>query len=605
MSVRAGIVVTGTEVLSGIVADRNGPWLSERLRERGVELAHIVVVADRPADVRAALDFLAGEGLELIITTGGLGPTADDLTAEVVGGFAGRAMVLDEALEERILAILRRNRARWRTYSEAAMRAGNRKQALVPDGATILEPVGTAPGLVVPPADGAGPLVVVLPGPPGELRPMWAVALETEPLRALLARAGALEQRMLRLYGVPESEIALSLVEIERGGVPLDELEITTCLRRGEIEIATVFPPQASATYDAFAGAVRERHGDTLFSEDGATIDEQVATLLAGRTIAVAESCTGGRMAGRLTDRAGSSAYVLGGVVVYSDAAKVRVRRRPRRADRAPRRGVAGGRRRARRRGDRALRRPARGGDHRDRRTRRRQRGEAGRHGLRQRGRARRRAGGPRRAAARRPSDGARAHDDGGDAPAAPAAAAAVSLRLFVALDLPAPAVAALAAFRDLAADPAIWRPLPEANFHVTLAFLGHRPEGDADIVAAMLEGLDDRPPPALALGAGLLLPARRARVLTVAVVDASGALARLQATVSDALAAAGVYTPEARPFRPHVTVGRLRPGARAPRTLAAEPEPVGFGAGAVTLYRSRTGRGGAVYEPLASRRLR
>jgi nicotinamide-nucleotide amidase len=324
MTVRAGIVVTGTEVLSGIIADRNGPWLSERLRERGVQLAHIVVVADRPGDVRAALDFLARERVDLILTSGGLGPTADDLTAEVVGGFAGRAMVLDEALEERILAILRRNRARWRSYSEEAMRAGNRKQAIVPEGATILEPVGTAPGLVVPPASGDGPLVVVLPGPPGELRPMWEVAVETAPLREVLARAGTLEQRMLRLFGVPESEIALSLRAIEENGVPLDRLEITTCLRRGEIEIATVFPPEAGRDYDALVEGIRERHGTTLFSEDGASIDELVAGLLAGRTIAVAESCTGGLMAARLTDRAGSSAYALGGVVVYSNDAKVR-----------------------------------------------------------------------------------------------------------------------------------------------------------------------------------------------------------------------------------------------------------------------------------------
>src|SRR5918995_6938058 len=113
MTVRAGIVVTGTEVLSGIIADRNGPWLSERLRERGVESAHIVVVADRPADVRAALDFLAREGADLIVTSGGLGPTADDLTAEVVGAFAGREMVLDEPLEERIAEILAPLMKRW------------------------------------------------------------------------------------------------------------------------------------------------------------------------------------------------------------------------------------------------------------------------------------------------------------------------------------------------------------------------------------------------------------------------------------------------------------------------------------------------------------
>ena len=322
MTVRAGIVVTGTEVLSGIVTDRNGPWLSERLRERGVQTAQIVIVGDRPGDVRAALDFLAREGVDLIVTSGGLGPTADDLTAEVVGAFAGRPMVLDAALEERILAILRRNRARWRSYSEEAMRAGNRKQAIVPDGAAILEPMGTAPGLLVPPAGGDGPLVAVLPGPPGELQPMWEIAAGTEPLRALLAGAGTFEQRMLRLYGVPESEIALSLSALEEEGVPLERLEITTCLRRGEIEIATVFAPEAERDYDAFAAGIAARHGDTLFSADGSTIDEQVAALLAGRTIAVAESCTGGLMAGRLTDRAGSSAYVLGGVVVYSNEAK-------------------------------------------------------------------------------------------------------------------------------------------------------------------------------------------------------------------------------------------------------------------------------------------
>jgi len=317
-AVRAGIVVTGTEVLSGIVADRNGPWLSERLREHGVQLAHIVVVGDRPADLRAALEFLAN--VDLLITSGGLGPTADDLTAEVVGDFAGRAMVLDEALEERILAILRRHRAGWRSYSEEAMRAGSRKQAIVPEGATILEPVGTAPGLIVP-VDGR--LVLVLPGPPRELQPMWETATRTEPLRGLLARAGALEQRMLRLFGVPESEIALTLVALEEEGVPLERLEITTCLRRGEIEIATVFSPEAAGDYEVFAAGVRARHGDALFSDDGSSIDAQVAALLAGRTVAVAESCTGGLMAARLTDRAGSSDYVLGGAVVYSNAAKV------------------------------------------------------------------------------------------------------------------------------------------------------------------------------------------------------------------------------------------------------------------------------------------
>jgi nicotinamide-nucleotide amidase len=328
MSARAGIVVTGTEVLSGIVADRNGPWLSERLRERGVQVAHVVICGDRPDDLRAALEFLAGEGVDLLVTSGGLGPTADDLTAEVVAGFTGRALALDPALEERIWAIVSRLRSIG-GFDEPMMRAGSRKQALVPEGATVLEPVGTAPGLVVPPREPGGPVVLVLPGPPSELRPMWEAALATPALQAALAGAGRLEQRMLRLVGVPESVIAATLRDLEAEGLPLGGLEITTCLRRGELEIATVFEPAAAADYDAFAAAVRERHGKALFSDDGSTVDDQVAGLLAGRTVAVAESCTGGLMAARLTERAGSSAYVLGGVVVYANEAKVALARVP------------------------------------------------------------------------------------------------------------------------------------------------------------------------------------------------------------------------------------------------------------------------------------
>jgi nicotinamide-nucleotide amidase len=155
---------------------------------------------------------------------------------------------------------------------------------------------------------------------------MWRAALETEALQAALAGAGVYEQRIMRLFGPPESEIAKTLRDAEADGVPLDRLEITTCLRRGEIEIATVFEPDAAEDYAAFEAAVLERHGATVFARDGETIDELVAAALLGppvRTVAVAESCTGGLMAGRLTDRAGSSQYVLGGLTVYSNEAKV------------------------------------------------------------------------------------------------------------------------------------------------------------------------------------------------------------------------------------------------------------------------------------------
>ena len=324
VSARAGVVVTGTEVLTGIIGDKNGPWLSERLYGLGVEHAHTMIVGDRPEDVRAALDFFASAGMDLVVTSGGLGPTEDDLTARVVADFTGREFVLDEALEGRIAKILERLTRRWPDIDQEAIRAGNRKQAFVPQGAEVLEPVGTAPGFVVPhTAD--GPTVVVLPGPPRELQPMWETATATDPFRAAIAGATEYRARMMRLFGIPESEIAETLRVARREGIDLEQLEITTCLRRGEIEIATRYEPEREGVYERFAAVVRDRHADTLFSEDGSTIDEQVAGLLRSRslTIAVAESCTGGLLAGRLTDLAGSSEYVLGGLVVYSNEAKV------------------------------------------------------------------------------------------------------------------------------------------------------------------------------------------------------------------------------------------------------------------------------------------
>jgi nicotinamide-nucleotide amidase len=327
MAARAGIVVTGTEVLTGRVVDRNGPWLAERLRELGVDVAHNIIVGDRPDDVRDALGWLASAGVDLIITSGGLGPTEDDLTAAVVGEFQQRPLALDEDLEGRIWKILEALTIRWPDLDEEAIRRSNRKQALVPAGATVLEPVGTAPGLIVgPPADAAdGPTVVVLPGPPRELQPMWRAAIELDAFRAAIGGATVYRQHMLRLFGIPESEIANTMLQARAAGIDLDALEITTCLRRGEVEVVTRYEPPQQDVYDAFAALVAEKHPRELFSDDGTSVDEQVAALLreSEQTIATAESCTGGLLVGRLTDLAGSSDYVLGGVVVYSNAAKV------------------------------------------------------------------------------------------------------------------------------------------------------------------------------------------------------------------------------------------------------------------------------------------
>ncbi|HEY2182054.1 MAG TPA: competence/damage-inducible protein A [Solirubrobacteraceae bacterium] len=327
MSARAGIVVTGTEVLTGRVSDRNGPWLADRLRELGVDLAYVQIVGDRREDMDAALRFMAERGMDVVLTSGGLGPTADDLTAEVVARFQGRELALDEALERRIAEIVAPLAKRWPNLDAAAIEAATRKQAMVPCGATVLDPVGTAPGLVVPPGDGAdgGPTVVVLPGPPRELQPMWAQATQARALQVAIAGATTYRQRTLRLFGMPESEIAETLRVAERDGVPLERLEITTCLKRGEIEVVTRYEPDAEGVYEDLVEVVAERHANTLFSTDGSTVDEIVARRLGegGRTIATAESCTGGLLAARLTERAGASDYVAGGLVVYSNAAKV------------------------------------------------------------------------------------------------------------------------------------------------------------------------------------------------------------------------------------------------------------------------------------------
>ena len=313
--------MTGTEVLTGRVTDRNGPWLSERLRELGVDHAYTLIVGDRREDMDAALRFLAARGVDVVVTSGGLGPTADDLTAEVVGRLRRAARWSStsrwRSASPRSCAPLM---SRWPDLDPDAIRAANRKQAVVPEGATVLEPVGTAPGLVVRAGDGDGPTIVVLPGPPRELQPMWPAAVATEAFRAAVAGAVELRQEMLRLFGIPESEIAETLRLAEDAGIGLDGLEITTCLRRGEIEVVTRFAPAAGGVYDALRGDSSASATPTRCSPTtGARSTSRWPTLLRARGAArspTAESCTGGLLAGaadraararRTTSSAGSS----------------------------------------------------------------------------------------------------------------------------------------------------------------------------------------------------------------------------------------------------------------------------------------------------------
>ncbi|MFR9804014.1 competence/damage-inducible protein A [Pseudonocardia sp. RS010] len=317
---RAGIVVTGSELLTGVIRDANGPWAARELGELGFEVAQVVIVGDRPEDLAAALRQVTEGGVDLVVTSGGLGPTADDITVEIVAAYVGSELELDTAMQETI----GRRVARWakRTgFDGPALDEATRKQAMVPRGAVVLDPVGTAPGLVVRRPD--GPLVVVLPGPPRELQGMWPAMLEAAPFAELLAGVPRAEARSLRFFNLPESEIAETLRDIERAR-DLSDVEVITCLRRSELEVDLHPLPGAEPVAAELADELIARHRGQLVSAVGATTDELLAEALLerGLTVATGESCTGGMLASRLIDRGGSSAYVNGGVVAYSNEAK-------------------------------------------------------------------------------------------------------------------------------------------------------------------------------------------------------------------------------------------------------------------------------------------
>lgn len=316
--------MTGTEVLTGRIADQNGPWLSDRLLKLGVDVAHITICGDRPADLTAQLRFLTEQGVDLVVTSGGLGPTADDLTVSTVAEFCNRELLLDPGLEEHIAGIIRSFRPDAPDLDAGPTRIGIRKQAHVPIGATALPPTGTAPGVVIPavPGDRPVPTIVILPGPPGELQAMWPSAVTSPAVADVLSRADDLQQETVRAYGLHEAQLAETLRRAETEIAGLDRLEITTCLRHGELDMVTRFASGDAHIYRRLLDVLTEHHGRQIFSLDGATIDDRLIDALDGRSIGTAESCTGGLVAARLTDRPGSSAYVMGGVVSYSNDAK-------------------------------------------------------------------------------------------------------------------------------------------------------------------------------------------------------------------------------------------------------------------------------------------
>jgi nicotinamide-nucleotide amidase len=312
---RAVIVVTGSELVRGERTDRNGPFLAREALSLGLEPARILVVGDRPGELAAALT--DGLSADLCLVSGGLGPTHDDRTVEVLAQVAGRRLSVDPALEAEIGAISRTFATRLRR-PYADFEAGVRKQASLPEGALSLGLAGTAPGLVL---EHEGCVVVVLPGPPRELQRLWPSALATEPVRRVLARTSAPGRRVLRFFGASESAVARALADAGGDG---DGVEATICARDFEIHVDLIVDQGAEPRAEELSEGLVGRLERYLFARDERPVEELVLSLCAARglTLATAESCTGGMVAARLTNVPGASAAFVGAVVAYADDVK-------------------------------------------------------------------------------------------------------------------------------------------------------------------------------------------------------------------------------------------------------------------------------------------
>ena len=310
MRPRAAVVVTGSELVRGGRRDANGPFLAEELTQLGLEPARITLVGDEPEELEAALR--EGLAADLLVVSGGLGPTHDDRTVELLARAAGLSSSVVPELEEEIEGISRRiAELLKRPYAEFA--EGVRKQATVPEGGRVIGIAGTAPGLVVE-TDGA--VAVVLPGPPPELRRLWHSALRDEGVQRVLARTEPPEHRVLRVYGMSESAVARALSEA--GGEP-EGVQATICAHDGEIWV------DLFGDGEELAQAMRQALGAAVFADDSRPVEEHVleAARALGLSLATAESCTGGLVAARLTSVPGASDVFRGGIVAYENDVKL------------------------------------------------------------------------------------------------------------------------------------------------------------------------------------------------------------------------------------------------------------------------------------------
>jgi nicotinamide-nucleotide amidase len=315
-AVRAAILITGSEILLGRTRDANSSFLARDLDAHGVRLERILAVDDQEQSIINGLEALLASRVDLLITSGGLGPTHDDRTVSAVAAVTGRKLVIDPdalAMVSRIVTEF----ARRRGVPDDTFRVGTQKQATIPTGAHVIEPAGTAPGLVV--AHNAT-RIVVLPGPPSELAVVWPRATRDRLVEPLLRRS-AQPRRIIRLYGVAESIVA---DQFQALGGETDGIEATICASRGEIELILRYPPSAVDAANRIADGLVAAFPDQLFAQTGDPIEALLVNRLRERrlTLATAESCTAGLVAARIADVPGASSVLVGGIVAYANDAK-------------------------------------------------------------------------------------------------------------------------------------------------------------------------------------------------------------------------------------------------------------------------------------------
>jgi len=309
---KAEIIAVGSELLTPDRMDTNSLFLTEELNKLGIEVLRKTVVGDHTELLREAFRDALGR-VPLIVASGGLGPTEDDLTRETVADLLGRKLQRNDE-------IVRHIQARFRSFGRE-MPENNVRQAMVPEGAEILaNPRGTAPGLWI---EDGGRSVALLPGPPRELKPLF----QEEVLPRLLRRVSnvRMHHRELRITGLGESLVDSRIAPIYKR---YREVSTVVLASPGETQVHLRIwaddPQHAQKTLDEISQAFELALTDRIFSQDGTPMEEVVARLLTRHqaTIAVAESCTGGLLAERLTSIAGSSSYFLGGAVCYSNELK-------------------------------------------------------------------------------------------------------------------------------------------------------------------------------------------------------------------------------------------------------------------------------------------